>query len=253
MWKLLSRAWKYMVAALSGKLDELADPKVQIEQAIDEAKRQHELLSQQAAAVLGNRSQLEMKLARQMEEVEKLQASTRQSLVLADQARSAGKDAEAAKYEETAQAFANKLVAGESSMKDFKGLHDQALEAAGQAKRAVEANAMLLQKKLTERTKLLSQLEQTKMREQMNAALKSVSTLSAPGDVPSLDEVRDKIETRYAKALGTAEIVSDTVEARMLDVEKASLDAAGAERLAEIRKSLGSPASKESIEQGDGA
>ena len=44
--KVLRRAWRYLVAALSGRLDEVADPKGQIEQAIEEAKRQHELLSQ---------------------------------------------------------------------------------------------------------------------------------------------------------------------------------------------------------------
>jgi phage shock protein A len=240
-----------MVAAMSGKLDELADPKVQIEQAIDESKRQHELLSQQAASVLGNRRQLEMKLARGIEDVEKLQASTKQSLVLAEQAGKDGKPDEARKYEETAQAFANKLVAAESSMKDLKGLHDQALEAAAQARKAVESNAMLLQKKLAERTKLLSQIEQTKMRERMNDALQSVSALSAPGDVPSLEEVREKIETRYAKALGAAEIVSDTVEARMLEVEKASIDAQGAQRLEEIRKGIESGGSSKQVGSGD--
>ena len=44
MLKLLRRAWRYMIAAMTGKLDEISDPKIQIEQAIDEAKRQHELL-----------------------------------------------------------------------------------------------------------------------------------------------------------------------------------------------------------------
>jgi phage shock protein A len=108
MFKVLRRAWKYLTAAFSGKLDELADPKVQIEQAIMEAKRQHELLSQQAASVLGNRRQLEMKLARQMDEVEKLQASARQALVLAEQSRTGGDETKAAEYENTAQAFATR-------------------------------------------------------------------------------------------------------------------------------------------------
>jgi phage shock protein A len=236
--RVLRRAWRYLVAALSGKLDEVADPKVQIEQAIEEAKRQHELLSQQAAAVLGNRRQLEMKLARSMEEVEKLRGSARQSLVLAEQSRGTGDQGKAASYEETAQAFATKLVAAEASMSDLKGLHDQALQAADQARRAVEQNAFLLQKRLAERSKLLSQLEQTKMQERMNQALQSVSELSVPGDVPTLNEVRDKIEERYARALGRSELATETVEARMIEVEKATLDAQGAERLDEIRKSL---------------
>ena len=238
MMRVLRRAWRYLVAALSGKLDEVADPKVQIEQAIEEAKRQHELLSQQAAAVLGNRRQLEMKLARSMEEVEKLRASARQALVFAEQSRGAGDQGKAASYEETAQAFATNLVAAEASMSDLKGLHDQALQAAGQARKAVEQNAFLLQKRLAERSRLLSQLEQTRMQERMNEALQSVSELSVPGDVPTLNEVRDKIEARYARALGRSELATETVEARMIEVEKAALDAQGSERLEEIRKSL---------------
>jgi phage shock protein A len=217
---------------------------VQIEQAILEAKKQHELLSQQAASVLGNRRQLEMKLARQMDEVEKLQASARQALVLSDSAKTSGDAAKAADYESTATAFATQLVSAEQSMEDLKTLHDQALESAEAAKRAVEQNAYLLQQRLAERSKLLTQLEHAKMQEQMNSALKQVGELSVPGDVPTLNEVRDKIETRYAKALGQSELASTSVEARMLEVRKAAIDTAGAARLDQIRQSMGVGAAK---------
>ena len=49
MGKFLKRTWRYVVAALTGKFEDLADPKVQIEQAIDEAgapreRRRHETM-----------------------------------------------------------------------------------------------------------------------------------------------------------------------------------------------------------------
>ena len=232
------KAWKYLMAAFGAKIDEKADPKIQIQQAIEEAQRQHQALTQQAAAVIGNQRQLEMKLARQMGDVEKLQGSARQALVLADQARAAGDAAKASEYEQTALQFSNQLVSSEKSMEDLKTLHDHALQAAGQAKKAVETNASLVQKKLAERTQLLSQLEQAKMQEQVTKSLQSMSELSAPGTVPSLEEVRDKIEARYAKALGGAELASSSVEGRMLEVEKASMDLAGQARLDQIRASL---------------
>src|SRR5215217_3096303 len=68
-----TKAWKYLMALFSSKVDEYADPKVQIQQAIEDAQRQHQGLTQQAAQVIGNQRQLEMKLNRQMGEVEKLQ------------------------------------------------------------------------------------------------------------------------------------------------------------------------------------
>src|ERR671917_2706078 len=127
------KAWKYLMAAFSSKIDEHADPKVQIQQAIEEAQRQHQALSQQAAAVIGNQRQLEMKLNRQLGDVEKLQASARQALVLADRQRAGGDANKASEYENAAQAFATQLVAAEQSMEDLKTLHDQSIQAAGQA------------------------------------------------------------------------------------------------------------------------
>jgi phage shock protein A len=241
MGRLLRRAWRYLVAALSGRLDEVADPKVQIEQAIQEAKRQHELLGQQAAAVIGNQRELEIKLDRAIEESEKLQANARQALVLAQQAKAAGDERKAAGYEDSARAFASRLVAAEASMRDLHALHDRALDASAQARAAVESNAMTLQKRLAERTKLLSQLDQAKMQERMNEAVASMTELAPRGDTPTLEEVRDRIETRYARALGQAELAQTSVEARMLEVEKASLDVEGAARLEAIRASLEPP------------
>src|ERR1700716_2245305 len=120
-------------------------------------------------------------------------------------------------------------------MDELRSLHDQALGAAAQARKAVENNAMILQQKLAERTKLLSQLEQAKMQETVARSLESMSAMAAPGTTPSLDEVRDKIEQRYATALGRADLASTSVEGRRLEVQKATLDMAGSSRLEEIR------------------
>jgi phage shock protein A len=249
------KGWRYMMALFGAKIDEYADPKVQIQQAIEDAQRQHQALVQQAAAVIGNQRQLEMKLSRQMSEVEKLQGMARQALVLADRARGGGDEAEAQKYESTAQTLATQLVSGEQSMEDLKTLHDQALSAAGQARKAVENNAMVLQQRIAERSRLLSQLEQAKMQETVARSLESMSSLAAPGNTPSLDEVRDKIEQRYANAMGRAELASNSVEGRMLEVQKSSLDMAGSSRLEQIRASmagekLGGPAAQPAVEQG---
>jgi phage shock protein A len=123
-------------------------------------------------------------------------------------------------------------------MEDLKTLHDQALGAAGQARQAVENNAMVLQQKLAERTKLLSQLEQAKMQETVARSLESMSALAAPGNTPSLDEVREKIERRYANAMGRAELAGNSVEGRMLEIQKSTLDLAGSSRLEQIRASM---------------
>ncbi|WP_019809550.1 PspA/IM30 family protein [Saccharomonospora halophila] len=230
--------WKYLMAAFSSKVDEHADPKVQIQQAIEEAQRNHQSLSQQAASVIGNQRQLEMKLNRQLGEVEKLQSSTRQALTLAEEARAKGDEAKAQEYETAAEGFAAQLITAEQSIEDLKTLHDQALQAAEQAKQAVERNASMLQQKLAERTKLLSQLEQAKMQEQVSASLNQMTEMSSSGNTPSLDEVRDKIEQRYTTAVGSAELAQNSVQGRMMEVQHSTTQLAGHNRLEQIRASM---------------
>jgi phage shock protein A len=170
--------------------------------------------------------------------VEKLQASARQALVLSDEARAKGDEAKATQFEQAASSFATQLVSAEQSIEDLKTLHDQALQAAAQAKTAVERNAMVLQNKLAERTKLLSQLEQAKMQEQVSKSLNQMSELAAPGNVPSLEEVRDKIEKRYATAIGSAELAQNSVQGRMMEVQASTTEMAGQSRLEQIRASM---------------
>ena len=111
------KLWKYLTASANAQIDQRADPKIQIAQAIEAEQQRHQALANQAAAVLGNQRQLEMRLNRQLGEVEKLQASARQALVLADKTRAGGDANKASEYENAAQAFATQLVAAEQSMR----------------------------------------------------------------------------------------------------------------------------------------
>ena len=249
-----TKFWNYLMALFDNKIEENADPKIQIEQAINDAQRQHQALSQQAAAVIGNQRQLEMQLNRRLEDVEKLQANARQALQLADKARGEGNAQKAQEYENAAEAFAAQLVTAESGVEDTKQLHDQALQQAAQAKQAVERNAAHLQQQVAERSKLLSQLEQAKMQEKVSETMQSMNSITSSG--PNLDQVRDKIERRYANALGAAELAQNSIEGRMAEVEQAGIQMAGHGRLEQLRAEMAgelTAGKKQAIEQGKAA
>lgn len=59
--------------------------------------------------------------------------------------------------------------------------------------------------------------------------------------VPTLEGIRDKIETRYGTALGATELAGDTPEARAAGEDYAAREKAAAARLEEIRASLREP------------
>ncbi|MGI9032189.1 MAG: PspA/IM30 family protein, partial [Acidimicrobiales bacterium] len=126
MGNLIKRAWRYMTAALTGRFNEAADPKVQLEQAIAEANDQHRRLVQQAANVIANQKQTEMRLNRAMEDIEKQNGLARQAVTMADDATKRGDSAKAVEYTQAAESFANRLVASEREVESLKQLLLQA-------------------------------------------------------------------------------------------------------------------------------
>jgi phage shock protein A len=62
MFKLIKKWWNYTTAKLTGKFNESADPKVQLEQALIEAQEQHRRLKEQAANVIASQKQGELRL-----------------------------------------------------------------------------------------------------------------------------------------------------------------------------------------------
>jgi phage shock protein A len=238
---LFRKRLRYFTAKTNSRFEERADPKIQLEQAIAEVQDQHRRLVEQAANVVANHKQHELQLNRALDEIEKMNLSTRQALTMAQQAEQAGDMAKANEYNQTAEAFANRLVAAENHVEELKTLSLQSAQAADQARTAVQQNALALQQKLAERQKLMSQLDQAKMQEQLNKAMSSLSD-TVDQTAPSLDQVRNKIEARYAKAIGTSELTGQTVESRMLEVQQAALGSEAKSRLDAIRAQMLGPA-----------
>lgn len=249
------KGWKYFMALFSHKLDEIADPKIQIQQALEESQSRHDKLVQQAAQVIGNQRQIEMKLNTAMDNLNKINANVRQSVMLADEAEKSGDNGKALEFNNAAEAFAAQLVTAEQAVEDLKIMHEQARGASEQAKQAVDQNEHALQKAIGDRNRMLTQLEQAKMQEHVSESLKSMSgiALESVNGTPTLEGVRDKIERRYANALGSAELSKNSVQGKMLEVERASVASAGSARLAQIRASMrGEPLVNTSIVSGKG-
>ena len=238
MFKALRRMWKYLAAKISGDFEARADPKVQLEQAITEAQEQHRRLKEQAANLIAMQKQGEMRLNRDMEQLERLNANARQAVLMADDAQKKGDTARTDDLTRAAESIAQQIIALEGTIDQEKGALLNATSASEQAKAAVQQNSTALQKKLTERNQLLGQLEQAKMQEQMNRAMSSLSE-TVGEDVPTLDEVRNKIEARYAKAQGMQELAGASVENNLLEIEAAARSSEAQSRLAEIRAQLG--------------
>lgn len=234
-----SKGWKYLMQSLDTTIEENADPKVQIQQATEAAKKQHREVTESAARIIGNRNQLEMTLNRLVKDQEKLQGNARAALQQADKASSDGDAAKAAEYTNTAEIFATQLVTVEQEIEDTKTMHAQATQAAEQAQQQQKQSEMRLKEQMDQIGQLRAQVDQAKMQESSNQALESMQGIQADDSVPTLDSVRDKIEARYANALGAQELTENSVRGRMAEIETSGRDMAAASRLEQLRAELG--------------
>src|SRR5690606_10910415 len=150
MFRAIRRFWKYLGAKLNLTFSEKADPKVQMEQAIQEAQEQHRKLKEQAAMVIANQKQTDMRLDRSMSELEQVSGNARQAVLMPDEANKSGDSAKVAEFTAAAESFANRLIALEGEVESLKQLAMQAAQASDQAKAAVQQNSTQLQKKLAD-------------------------------------------------------------------------------------------------------
>ena len=86
------------------------------------------------------------------------------------------------------------------------------------------------------------------MQEQSAKTMDSINQFGADDNVPTLDGVRDKIEKRYATALGAQELAKDSLGDRMAEIETSGTDIKAASKLDEIRASLDAEKAPEAIE-----
>lgn len=259
MTSLIGRGWRYIGALLGSALDHAADPRIQVQMALEEARRQHLLLTEQAAAVLGNERELEIKVGRAMAEVERIRSATGRALMLADRASRAGDEKAARAHEETAALFAVQLAGAESMAAELADARDRSAGAAAAARRAVDGSAHLLHARLTEGSRLNTEIEAARMQERMAATLTALDAMAPSGSIPTLEQIRARVDRRVSIAAARSELAGSGTGARMLEIERAGLEETGRQKLVEIRQALGlperaSPSSNEGralIERGD--
>jgi len=240
MWRTIKRYWKYLGMKLRVRHEETADPKVQLEQAIQEAREQHARLTEQAANVIANQKQAQARLDRAIAEHTKAEGQARQALLLADQEQRNNRPDEAARFAKGAELVAGRLLVLEREIGESERALMQATAAAEAAKDAVAQNGDTLRKRLAEREQLLTDLDQAKMQEQLNSAMRQL-TASVGEDVPTFDEVRKKIDQRLARASamsGVAELDAG-IDPILVRVEQAQLAADAQDRLSTMRAELG--------------
>jgi phage shock protein A len=235
-----AKGWNYFKASLDKKVDDNADPKILVRQAMDNARQQHKSVADQAAAVIGNAKQLEISMGTKARQLDEVQGQIRQTLQLAETARAEGDTAKASQFDTQAEQLASRLVALEQDLEHTRQLHGQAVQAAEQAKQAVSESEHRLRETLAQEDQLLLQATQAEMQHRTTESMTSLQGAGG-GNSPTFDEIRAKIEGRYTTALGKQELAEATgsMSTAQLDAAAHTRESEGRSKLEQIRASMG--------------
>jgi phage shock protein A len=234
----LKRLWGYIKALFRRKAEDMMDPEIEIEQAINEARKRDQELRNQAAKVVAHRTQLEGKIEDAADDVGSARELAKQALLKAQEATTGGDAAAADKWTRSAQGLAMKLQASENNLTTLKSQYETAVDQAEEAKKAVQQNAMRLQELAAKRMELVGSLQQAKMQESVNKAVESISA-TMDDEAVSLDRVEEKIEARQAQAMARAELREATPEGAEAELREAVSLAQADAKLAELKAELG--------------
>jgi len=223
--------------------EERADPKVQLEQAILEARSEHRRLSDAAALVVAQQKQAQDRLDTKVEECERAKASAGQALLMIDREARLGNADKVATFTTAAEGLANRVLGYERELRELDDALLQSTRAAEQAKAAVVQNSTALQEKLDEQERLLSVLDRAKMQEALNDARGQFDDVLGQ-DVPTFAEVERKIRDREAVAQAKGELDElqrPHVDPAVLEIEAAQQSAEAQALLGQLRSQLGLP------------
>lgn len=235
---MFKKWWLYIKSWFKSTSDGMMDPEIEINMAIDQAKKKNQDLRNQAANIVAHRTQLESKIEKAADQVGETREMAKQAILKAEESKAAGDTAGVAKWTNIAQAQATKLQAAENNLTSLKGQYGTAITQADEAKRAVQANAVKLQELSAKQMELLGALEQAKMQETVNAAVQSMST-TLDDSLPTLESVEDKIEKRKAQAMAKAEIFEATPDGGEAELRQAMNEAQADAKLEELKAELG--------------
>ncbi|MCH8900372.1 MAG: PspA/IM30 family protein [Acidobacteria bacterium] len=235
---MLRKWWEYIKAWFRSASDSAMKPEIEIQMAMDEAKKKNQDLRNQAANIVAHRTQLEAKIEKEADTVGETREMAKQAILKAEEARAAGDTAGVDKWTSAAQALALKLQASETNLSSLTSQYEVAIQQAEDAKRAVQANATRLQELSAKQIELMGKLEQAKMQEAVNDAVQTMSS-TMDDELPSLASVEEKIELRKAKAMAKAEIYEATPQGAEAELRGAINQTAADAKLEELKAELG--------------
>lgn len=220
---MLKRFWRYIVALLSGKLDQLEDPEILLSQAQREMQEMHARNRERAVQAITQKNNLQQMVDDTQKRVDNLQSKAELALKRGDRELALQLLKEKQQYETT-------LAATKQSL-------EQAIETSESVKTAIRREEERIRQKTAEALALKAQWKNTQIQNAMHKALDGIQGIDDTEQ--TFGRAQEKIRTANSESQARAEMAKTRVESRVADLDEAVGMSAAEDELAALEAKLG--------------
>ena len=153
---MFKRIITYIRTWFRGKAESAMNPEVEIEMAIDEARKQDQALRSQAAKVIAHRTKLEQRIEKSADEVAEAREMAKAAIMRAETAKEAGDADGVSKWTNSASSLAMKLTAAENNLDSLKDQYEIAIGQAETGRTAITSIAWRIRSRIATRSRSVS-------------------------------------------------------------------------------------------------
>ncbi len=222
MFKALARLWRYLVAWVTGKVEQLEDPEVLLDQA---RREMQEMLARNRERAIQAITQKNLLQA----EVDKLERRVRELERNVELALQQGK-------RDLALQLIREKKAQESALESLKASLQQAIETVESVKQAIRRQEEEVRVRTAQALALKARWKQAQIQTAINKALEGITIESLES---SWGAAEQRIQHAEAEAAARQEMAAQSLQGRVAALQDAQLDAEAEEELRRIEERMG--------------
>ena len=235
---MFGRIWRYLKALFLGKLDQLENPEVLLEQAAREMRENLANNRQRAITALTQKNNLRSLLDEQEKRIAQLEA----------QAETAVKNGD----RDLARRVLREKLTFQETIGGTRGSYEQAVQASEAIKVAIRRQEEHVRQRTAESLAKRAQWKQAQIQIEMD---KAFTGLTFEEESSAWERAGEKIRTAQSEAAARAELAQASIQAKIADLQDVTVDAEADKALQELEQRLsGTTAAQEqpTVEVGQG-
>lgn len=219
---MFGRIWRYFKALIMGKLDEMENPEILLQQAARDMRENLADNRQRAVTAITQKNNLKAMLDEQEKKVAQLQA----------QAEVAVKKGE----RDLARRILREKLTFEETMTQTRASYEQAIEASEAIKVAIRRQEETVRQRTAEALAKRAQWKQAQIQIEIDKALNG---LTFEDESSAWERAGEKIRSAQSEAAARAELAQASIQAKIAQLQDDTVDAEADRALQELEQQMG--------------